>query len=141
MATGFTQRFKGKITGASLWLGPSQQGGPGAYVAYTTAAALTIGNERVSKITASSASVVSQLALGYPGAEKTLVLDVSSGLFIKAPAGGGFNGTTLSVMKSTYDMQIKLTAMSSVQYALESAYPDTTAGGAAVGGVTLSTTT
>lgn len=141
MANGFTQRFKGKITASSLWLGGSPQFGPGAYVAYSTAGSMDPGTEKVSLLQASSAAVVSQLAPGSPAQEKLLVIDVSSSIFIKAPAGGGFNGSTLSVFKSTYDMRVQLVAMSSLQWAIAQAYPDTTFGGAPVGGITLSTTT
>lgn len=142
---GFTQRFRGKVQAAALWLGSSPQSGPNASVSYSTAAGggQTLGFERMSKIVSSSAATVWALPVNGigGGVSKELVLDISSAAFIKAPTGGGFNGTTLSVAKSTYDMQVSLVAMSSVQYAIMGAYPDTTFGGAPVGGITLTTST
>lgn len=142
MANGFTQRFRGKITAQSIWANGSQQYGAGAYVAYSTAGTQTLGLERLSAINAASAASVFTLG-GMPvaGLEKILDLTVSSGVFIKAAAGSCFDPSTNTVFKSTYAQRLTLIGISSVAWRIRGVYPDTTAGGAPVGGGTLSTTT
>lgn len=148
MSNGFTQRFKGKIQAAALWLGNSAQFGPTANRAYSTAAGTnglaigTIGPEAVPSINASSALSVWQLTGPIvAGSRQTLDLTVSSAAFIKAPTGVSFDGSTNTVFKSTYTMRVSMLGLSSVAMRITDVYPDTTAGGAPVGGITLSTTT
>lgn len=142
MATGFTQRFKGKITGAALWLGGAPVYGPGSRVAYSTAGTQNIANEAISSINASSAmSIWSMTGLPAPGLQKVFDLTVSSGAFIKAAAGASFDASTATVIKSTYAMRLTLMGLSSAKWSIIDVYPETTLGGAPVGGVTLTTTT
>lgn len=142
MATGFVQRFKGKIAAAALWFNGAQVFGPGAYVAYSTAGTQTIGAQALAKITASSAiSIFTMSDLPAPGLEKFFDLAVTSGMFLKAASGASFDNSTNTVIKSTYNMRLNLMGLSSAKWAIMGVYPDTTAGGAPVGGITLSTTT
>lgn len=147
-ANGFVQRFKGKAQLAALWLGGSARFGSAAKVAYSTAAGTnglaigTIGLEAVPSINASSALSIWQLSNPVQaGWTQVLDLTVSSGAFIKAPSGVSFDGSTNTVIKSTYTMRLSLVSLSSIAMRITDVYPDTTAGGAPVGGVTLSTTT
>lgn len=144
MANGFTQRFRGKVQATQLWLqGIPLLGAPGVNASYSTAGTQTLGNEPISSINASSAISIWTLGSApVPGVRKVLELTaVSSGAFIKAAAGTAFDASTNTVMKSTYPMRIELVGVSTVRWSIVQAYPDTTAGGAPVGGITLSTTT
>lgn len=140
--SGFVTRFKGKVTAAALWLGKSAQFGPGSVVAYTTAGTQTLGYEGAATINASSAVSIWQMSdLPSPGMRKFYDLTVSSAMFLKAASGASFDGSTNTVIKSTYNMRLELRGLSTAKWSIVGAYPDTTAGGAPVGGITLSTTT
>lgn len=149
MASGFVQRWNGKIRAASLWLGGSQKFGPGARASYSTAAGTnglaigTIGPEGVVSINASSgASVFTLTDQIQAGFTKVLDLVVTSSVFIKAPTGVALDATTTNlVFKSTYSQRVSVVGLSSVAIRITDVYPDTTAGGAPVGGLTLSATT
>lgn len=141
--SGFTSRNKGKSTQVSFWNGASPQFGPGAYVAYSTAGTQTLGQEKISALTASSAiAIFSMSELPRPGLEREInVLSVSSGVFLKAAPGASFDASTNTVIKSTYAQRISLLGLTTAKWQITGVYPDTTAGGAPVGGITLSTTT
>lgn len=144
MPSGFTQRFRGKIQATQFWLqGIPLMGAPGAAVSYSTDGTQTIANEPISSINASSAiSIWTLSAAPMPGVRKTIELTaVSSGAFIKAKAGTAFDASTNTVIKSTYPMRIELIGVTTLRWSILQAYPDSTAGGAPVGGITLSTTT
>jgi hypothetical protein len=141
--SGFVTRVKGKATYAALWLGASAQYGNGAYVAYSTAGTQTLGREKVSSINASSgASVFTMSELPVPGLEREInMITVSSAAFLKAAAGASFDASTNTVIKSTYTQRISLLGLTTAKWQITGVYPDNTAGGAPVGGITLSTTT
>ena len=141
--SGFTTRQKGKVTFAALWLGASPQYGGGAAVSYSTVGTQTLGKEKLSLITASSGiAIFSMSELPVMGLERTInMISVSSGVFLKAAAGASFDASTNTVIKSTYNQRINLIGVSSAKWQINSVYPDTTAGGAPVGGITLTTTT
>lgn len=144
MSNGFLQRFQGKISAAALWVAGYPQAGPGSAVAYSTAAGeQTLGPEKVSLITASSALSVFDLGSPpYPGVEKDIhIVSVSSGVFIKAAAGTAFDPSTNTVFKSTYAMLVSLIGETSLKWGIKSVFPPSTAGVATNGGITLSTTT
>lgn len=144
MATGFVQRFKGKIVAAAQFFGPTQVYGPGTVFAGSTASATlqTIPQANgVATINASSAlSIFSLQGLPSPGAKLLLALTVSSGVFVKAAAGSAFDASTNTVFKSTYSMQVSLTGLSTVAWRVDGVWPppSTLVGGS---GITLSTTT
>lgn len=150
---GFVNRSKGKSSFQTLWIGNSNQGGPGSYLAYSTAAVTPgsgttvigqLGPESISGVNASSGLTIWTLtALPVPGVRKQItLLNNVSGVFIKAPAGASFDQSTNTVIKSTYaPATITLIGLTSAKFAIQDVYPDTTAGGAPVGGITLSTTT
>lgn len=139
---GIMQRFKGKIAAAALFLGGVYQYGPGSRVAYSTAGTQTLGAEGIASINASSGiSIFSMADLPSAGQTKVFDLTVSSGVFIKAAAGASFDASTNTVIKSTYSQRITLRGLSTAKWTIVDVYPDSTAGGAPVGGVTLSTTT
>ncbi len=144
MATGFPQRFKGKIAADQLWLGGSAMVGPSAAVAYSTAGSQTLGKEAVSNINASSGKSV--FTLGFdpvPGMEKLIKLTaVSSGVQIKAKTGTFIDTTSLTVLTSTYAPQaITLVGQSTLLWLIKSVYPGSTGGVAPAAGVTGSATT
>lgn len=160
MASGFTQRWNGKVLAKLLGLGSqgitlfSLTGNPnltpadlltvdgaGGGAAYSTAGTQTIaGAVGVQTITSSSALSIWTLgALPYNGAELTLAIILnSSGVFIKAAAGSSFDPSTNTVMKSTIASQITLVGISTAKWAIKSVFPASTF---ANSGLTLSTTT
>lgn len=139
---GFTNRSKGKATFQAVWFGGSAQYGSGSRVAYSTAGTQALGLEGICSINASSgASVFSMSELPAPGLTKMFDLTVSSAVFIKAAAGASFDASTNTVIKSTYTGRITLRGLTTAKWTIVDVYPDTTVGGAPVGGVTLSTTT
>lgn len=144
MATGFVQRFKGKIAAEQLWVGGSAMVGPAAATLYSTAGTQTLGKEAVSLINASSAKSV--FTLGFdpvPGLEKHIYLTaVSSGVQIKAKTNTLIGSSTSTVITSTIALQmITLIGMSTTTWALKAVTPGSTAGVAPDLGVTLSATT
>jgi hypothetical protein len=145
---GFTQRFTGKISARSLWLGGSALMGQGARQSYSTAAVTgslpigTLGAEALQTINASSAiSIFTMTDTPTPGEPKMLDLVVSSGVFVKAAPGTSFDPSTNTVLKSTYSMRVQLVGLSSNKWSIVNVFPMSTAGGAPLGGLTLSTTT
>lgn len=145
---GFVQRFKGKIQATALFLGGSQVYGGGAAKSYSTAAgtgSLAIGQlgpETVQTINASSGlSIFTMTDKPQAGESKVLDLLVSSGVFIKAASGVSFDSSTNPVFKSTYSMRVQLIGISSVAWRISNVFPMSTAGGAPLGGITLSQTT
>ncbi len=143
MANGIMQRFRGKVQAAGLFLGVSPQYGPGTRVAYSTAGTQTMGLEGISAINASSAISIWQMGLSpTPGLRHTIQFTaISSAAFVKAVAGVSFDESTNTVFKSTYVQRVSLLGMTTLKWSITDVYPDTTAGGAPVGGLTLSTTT
>ena len=148
MSNGFVQRFKGKISAASLWLGGTQQFGPGAVGVYSTNSVASTAGILISGAGASNtinaSSAISIFALNFPpvqGSEFELgLINVSSGVFIKASPGTSFDPSTNTVIKSTYAMMITLVGLSTLKWGIKSVFPppSTLVGGS---GLTLSTTT
>lgn len=142
MANGFTQRWKGKVTAQSVWMGAQQFFGPGATPSYSTAGTQTLSIARAARISASSGASV--FTLGFapsPGLEFNVSLTtVSSAAFVKAAAGTAFTPSTATVFKSTYEMQVSLIGLSTTNWGIRSVWPppSTLVGGS---GITLSTTT
>ena len=155
MATGFTQRWKGKVLAQLLGIGSgginlysvsgtpnitpadlaALQGG-GLITAYSTQGAAISGNG-VANI--SSTGIKSSMTLAAPvaGARKLLALTaVSSGIQINA-APATFDGTN-SVMLSTQIGQIGLLGLSTARWLINSVYPQSTIAGSIL---TLSTST
>jgi hypothetical protein len=140
--TGFNQRWKGKITAASLWLGGTQEYGSGAVYAGTSDAS-TIPFQYGSAVVASAtaAAVYQMQQMPSPGAEfEFIITSVSSGIFLKAASGASFDASTNTVIKSTYAQTITLYGRSTVKWSVKSVFPaaSTLIGGS---GITLSTTT
>lgn len=113
--------------------------GAGLLTAYTTAG-LNIANPGgIDTINASSAlSIFSLTAAPVLGVRKTLVMTISSGIFVKAAAGTAFNGSTQTVMKSTLPLvNVELIGRSTTNWEIIGAFPISTAGAT----ITLTTTT
>lgn len=145
MATGFVQRFKGKIAVAAAWFGGVQEFGPGTLFVGTTAlAALTVPAANGAATIASS-SALTIWTLGQSpvaGAELEIsLIQVSSGVFIKAAAGTSFDPSTNTVMKSTAARTITLYGLSTLKWAIKSVFPGDTVGTISPSGITLTTTT
>lgn len=135
MATGFQQRFKGKILAAQIWI---QGGGPlagaGAIQALSTSSTTTtITNAGVTTI--NSSSVLSIWRLAPPtqsvlGLSKTVQLSpVSSGVFVTASTDGTvlFNGSSINTtFKSTVVSVIELVATSTTNWAIAGVFPGST---------------
>lgn len=164
MATGFTQRWQGKVLAKNLGVGSggvTMFGFPGGstqtdpnitradllsidgaatVTAYSTAGTQNIANPGgIDTISASSAlSIFALTAAPYIGARKTLVMTISSGIFVKAAAGTAFNGSTQTVMKSTLPLlNVEMIGRSTTNWEILSIFPVSTAGAS----LTLSTTT
>lgn len=152
MATGFVQRYKGKIAlpVGGLWIGGVQITGSGAdfnsisgqgtVQALTTASAVTtITNTGVTTINASSALLIYRLARPVPGAEKVIQLNpVSSGVFITVSTDGSvlLNGSSINTtIKSTVAANINLSGNSTSGWTITSVFISTLAT------LTLSTST
>lgn len=128
MTTGFTQRWKGKITAASLWVAGQQQNG-----IESPSTDSTLGAVRTSRLTPSSgAGVYTVPAPGLYGIgleRNILIPSVSSGAKLKAAAGSNFGviGTsTMIVLASTVPMSLSLLAVSSVQWQLKGVWSTST---------------
>lgn len=159
MPSGFQQRWQSKVLAQSLWVGasgitlPTVSGSPtlspadlatidgvATVQALTTASTTTTANGPggVTSIVSSSALTIWNLSAPSAGVAKTLVLAVSSGVFVKAFAGASFDGSTNTVFKSTVNSQVELIGLSSVAYRILGTYPGSTL---AASILTLSTTT
>lgn len=154
MATGFVQRFKGKIALATggLWIGGTQvtanandlnslAGSGSTVTSYSTDG--TISGYGPKNLISSSAANTFTLPAPVRGAEMQLVLtSVSSGAFIKAASGSAFivnlAGSTGIVMKSTTIMSIVLAGLSTALWGIMSAWSTSTS---VIAQPTLSTTT
>jgi len=125
MATGFVQRWNGKVNAASLWLKGWAVSETNGTLLPTPGSTLSQGAANYN-LSASSAAVVYTLGTVDPGVPvKVLVTSVSSGIFIKAAPGnnfGIFGGSTITVMKSTAVMAIALVGVSSIAWAIESVW-------------------
>lgn len=144
MATGFTQRWKGKVLAQLLGIGSggmtlySVSGTPnitpadlasiagnGLITAYSTQGAV-LPNNGVSNI--SSTGVKSSMTLGLPaaGVTKTLAFTtVSSGIQVVSSTGATFDGTN-SVMLSTTPGQVVMRGLSTARWLIESVFPPST---------------
>lgn len=153
MATGFSQRWKGRIAARQLWLGsPAVQvtatggdlntiAGSATLQALTTSSTTsTITNTGPTTIASSSALTIWRLAPPTsPGMDKLIQLTtVSSGVFITTSTDGSvlLNGSSLNTtIKSTIATIIDLFATSTSNWAIAGVYPST------LGPLTISTTT
>lgn len=125
MATGFTQRFKGKIAAAELWIGGQDQSSVDA-----PSTDSTLGAVRTSRIISSSGAGIYTVPRPVPGLDRTIsITSVSSGVFLKAASGVSFGvigGSTMTVMKSTVPMTIELAGLSTSLWWLKSAWSTST---------------
>ena len=125
MATGFVQRFKGKIAAAELWIGGQSQ-----FDMDAPSTDSTLGSVRTSRIISSSGAGIYTVPRPVPGTDRTLAItSVSSGVFFKASAGTSFGvigGSTMTVMKSTVAMTIELAGLSTALWWLKSAWSTST---------------
>lgn len=126
MASGFVQRWKGKITAAEIYVQ-----GISMFDTETPSTDSTLGAVRVSKIANSSgAGVYTVPRPTFGGQDRTLAItSVSSGAFFKAASGTSFGvmGTsTMTVMKSTVQMSIDLCALSTALWAVRSVWSTST---------------
>lgn len=126
MASGFTQRWKGKITAAELYIQ-----GVSMFDVETPSTDSTLGAVRVSKITNSSgAGIYTVPRPTFAGQDRTLAItSISSGAFFKAAAGTSFGlmGTsTMTVMKSTIQMSIDICALSTALWAVRGVWSTST---------------
>ena len=152
MATGFVQRWKGKVAlpVGGLWIGGVQYSGSGndlntisgsgSLQALTTASAVTtITNTGVTTIAATSGILVYRLARPVPGGDKVIQLTtVSSGIFITASTDGSvlLNGSSINTtIKSTVAANINLMGNSTSGWTINSVFISTLAT------LTISTTT
>lgn len=129
MASGFVQRWKGKVNADSFWLkgwGVSETNG----TLLPTPGSTLSQNAANYNLSASSGAVVYTLGPVDPGVPVKLALTaVSSAIFIKAAAGnnfGVFGGSTMIVMKSTSIMTIAIVGVSSIAWAVESIWSTST---------------
>lgn len=159
MASGFVQRWIGKVMAKSLWIGsagiqlptlasPSTVSpadlntlvGVGSAQSLTTASTTTTinGPGGLTSINSSSAITVWTLSAPAAAVEKILDLTVSSAILIKAAAGAAFDQSTNTVIKSTQNSRITLVGISSIAYRIGSVYPGSTLANSIL---TLTTTT
>jgi hypothetical protein len=136
MATGFVQRFKGKITADALWYKGWN------FDVSTPAAASTASAFQILNVISATGADVRTLQAPKSGIKEVIAItQVSSATFIKAAAGTNFGlmGTsTMIVMKSTIQMTVALVGLSSIQWAVESVWSTSTT---AIPQPTWSTTT
>lgn len=136
MATGFVQRFKGKIACDALWYK-----GWNLDVS-TPAAASTALAFQVLNVISSSGADVRTLQAPKSGVKEVIAITaVATATFVKAAPGTSFGlmGTsTMIVMKSTVQMTVALVGLSSIQWAVESVWSTSTT---AIPQPTWSTTT
>lgn len=144
MATGFTQRWKGKTSASAVWWQGTQVFGPGTVFTGNDATAtktIPVVNG-IALLTAATAAAVWMIgATPIPGQPLLVSIpSVSSAIFVKAPSGVSFDASTNTVFKSTYAMQVTLRGISSLAYRIEGVWPppSTLVGGS---GITLTTTT
>lgn len=144
-ATGFNQRWKGKVKAAVLMVGPTFFNGPQSVASYSTASGVagqTIGQQAsVVNVSGSSGMAVFTLSDPQPSIDLDLVLSPTSGIMIKASPGTAFDASTNTVIKSTYPMLLTLTGISTLAWRVQGVFPPSTAGVAPNSGITLSTTT
>lgn len=146
MATGFQQRWKGKIAIAAAWFGGVQEFGVGSGFSGTDATVTktipaSAGSASLTASTGIATAIWTLGAVPQPGQELEIALTtISSGIFIKAAAGTSFDPSTNTVMKSTYAQMITLYGLTTAKWAIKSLFPppSTLIGGS---GVTLTTTT
>ena len=128
MATGFAQRWKGKVVADSLWM--KGWGLSEVNVLQPAAGSTLQQNTANYNLTASSAAQVYTLSPVDPGVPVKLALtNVSSAIFVKAAPGnnfGVFGGSTIIVLKSTSIMTIALVGVSSIAWAIESIWSTST---------------
>jgi len=143
MASGFVQRWKGKIACDELWVGGQLLAGGGGVGVQTLSLGNTTGtltNYGVTAISATSGLAIVRLASpNYANQSKTIQLTtVSSGIFITASTAGTvfINGSSINTtIKSTLAGVLELVATSTSNWAITGVYPSTT------GFPTLSTST
>lgn len=144
MATGFVQRFKGKIQADALYVKGQGVYGAGAAQSLTLASATaSIGTINASGVTAISATSIKAIARlskpTYVGEFKTIQLTtVSSGILITASTDLSvfFNGSTgNTTILSTLAVSFNLVATSTTNWAISGIYPST------LGALTLSAAT
>lgn len=154
MATGFVQRFKGKIQADSIFLKGYGWSEVSTSLGSTAAAVAnsTLSADRTNYvINGSSAAIVYTLPPVEQGARASLLfLAVSSAVFIRAsttaPNGAnnfgvqGAGGSTAIVLKSTAQMTVDLIGVSSVSWAVTSVW-STYSTAAALAQPVFSTTT
>lgn len=141
MATGFVQRWKGKISAASIWYGGVNT--TGADNITSTVISATIAGNGVSQIFSTSSATVLTLGQPQPGLDRNLVIvQCSSGVLFKAAPGSYFAfgpGSSFTVMKSTAPQaSICLTGLSTAAWGILGAWSTSTA---AIFSPTFSTTT
>lgn len=138
MATGFVQRWKGKVNADSLWV----KGWGQSEVQPNPAAGSTLNQFGNFNINASSAAAVYTMQPVDAGVTAVIAFtNVSSAAFLKAAPGnnfGVFGGSTIIVMKSTTIMTIALRGISTVAWAIESIWSTSTS---VIAQPTFSTTT
>lgn len=138
MASGFVQRWKGKVNADALWV----KGWGQSEVQQTPAAGSTLSQFANYNIISATAASVYTLQPVDPGVTAVIAMtNVSSAAFIKAAPGnnfGVFGGSTIIVLKSTSIMTIALRGMSSAAWAIESIWSTSTT---VIAQPTFSTTT
>lgn len=142
MASGFVQRWKGKIDVDQIWISGQPVYGPAiTQTLSTTSATHTINQSGVTTIANSSGADVWRIASPtIIGIEKTIQLTtVSSGTFIcanssAAAAAPTFNGSSNTVVKMLNAGIIELRATSTSNWAITGVFPSSL-------GLTISTTT
>lgn len=138
MATGFVQRFKGKIQADQLWT----KGWAASETQSNPAAGSTLGAFGSVTLASATAAVVFTMQPPKAGIEHVIAMTaVSSGVFLKAPPGvnfGVFGGSTIIVLKSTSQMTIEFIGISTVQWAIQSVWTTSTS---VIANPTFSTTT
>lgn len=144
MASGFVQRFKGKVNAECLFV---KGWGFSEVSTSTPAAGSTLSQDRANIIlNAATAAVVYTLPPVEVGAmAKLLFQAVSSGIFVKAASGNNFGtigsgGSTATVLKSTAQMTVSLIGVSSISWAVDSVW-STFSTAAAMAAPVFSTTT
>lgn len=151
MATGFVQRWKGKVNAAQLWLAGTQIvasgsdintliGGSSLEALSTTSGYPNIKNNGMTTIASSSVLTTWRLATpAYAGQMKTInMITVSSGLFITTSTAivTSLNGSSINnTMKSTQTGIISLEATSTTNWNITGLF------GSSVSFLTISTTT
>lgn len=152
MATGFVQRWKGKVTAAQLWLAGTQITASGTDINTLAGSGSTVSSYSTDgsvsgygakTLTSSSNANTFTLPAPVRSAEMQLCMtSVSSGIFIKAASGSSFGvtaaGSTSIVMKSTTIMSIALAGLSTSLWGIMSAWSTSTS---IIAQPTLSTTT